>query len=814
MNNSKLPLAGLRVIELADGLGEMCGRMLADFGAEVIKVEPIGGAKSRKMSPMLDDEISCSFEVRNFNKKSIVLDLENSKQDIAQLKELLSSTDILIESFKPGTLKDLGLDPKYLNEEFPHLITASITPFGQTGPYSQYESTNEIIFALSNWLGVSGIPEKPPIVAPGYMAYDVGGIMGCFSVLVAIVKRFRTGMGQQIDISTVEALSQCGTWGVINASAILNAKMPPTRMRSGSSPLYKLFKTTDGMVRLVILSSRQWKGMWEWLGKPEEFSDPIWEQTFERIINADVLNPYFEKFFAPMKMEECAQEAQKRGVVVTPLLKPSDILENPHFISRKTFMETEIDTSKNTKGKIANGFMEIDSEQIGFYSKAPEIGANTQEILSEKKPAINLEQNPDDDPGLKGIRVMDFGHGAVGVEGGKLLGQYGADVIKIESRTYMDFIRTVMGTEMSPSFASSNNSKRSLGANAKNPDGNEVLCKLAEISDIVIENNSTGTMKSLGMDYKKLSKINPRITMASSQMMGAHGEYENWIGYGPTISTVGGIDWLWGFNDGDPIPGTSHIHPDHMAGRLSAIAGLLGIISRDKNGSGFHAEMAQVEILINTLGEFFLQESLKPGSVVPQGNNSGGDFSRKDALWGPVKCKKQTEDWETEETPDWEDWCVICIRDDEEWTSLLELMGNPSWAEKTELQNREGRIENQNVVIEGVHEWTKNFTSLEVMEKCQAKNIPAGSMLFSDQLIDNPHYVARGFILHHEQKGITGKLHFEGAAFKASNLPEAYFSQAPGLGEHTRAICQDLLKMDEQQIEDLIQAGALEVDES
>ncbi len=849
---TELPLSGIRVVELADGLGEMCGRMLADFGAEVIKVEPPEGASSRKMPPIVgkdekdESAISCYFEFRNFNKKSVVLDLKSADgknaddkntTDIAKLKNLLASTDILIESFQPGQLKKLGLDPEDLQKEFPHLIITSVTPFGQTGPYSQYLATSDTLFSIGGWLAQSGIPDKPPITSPGYMAYDVAGIIGCFASLLAIIKRQRTGCGQHIDVSAAESLSQCGTWGLVNSSATIGAGMPPVRMRTGTSPLYALFPTADGMVRLVILNSKQWAAMYEWLGKPEEFSDPSWGETFQRIVNADVLNPYFTRLFADMKMEECAKEAQKRGIVVTPLLKPSDIIKNEHFVSRNTFVETEVggSASSATKkagklahktgklapkiGKLARGWMEINSKQVGFRSPAPALGQH-QDSVDEKREPVKFDLQPDDEPALDGLRVMDFGHGGVGVEGSKLLAEYGADVIKLETRTYFDFMRVVQMTEMTPSFASSSRSKRSLGVNPKDPQGQKIIHELAKISDLVIENNSTGTMKTLNVDYEALAKINPKITMASSQMMGSHGAYGDWIGYGPTISTVGGIDWLWGFDDGDPPPGTSHVHPDHMAGRICAIACLLGIINREKTGKGFHAEMAQVENLISTLGDIYLKESLEPNSISPQGNNFGGDFAGRDAAWGPFKCALDNENdtkpkntkHVPEDAPLEENWCVICVQNDEQWQDLVELMGSPDWAKEEIFSTRESRIANQQKVIDGVTEWTKNLTSYEVMEKCQSANIPAGAMLFYDELITDSHYVARGFPLEKEQQGLGGKIFFEGASFKASNLPEPYFCQAPGLGEHTQEICKELLQMDESEIAKLIEAESLEVD--
>ena len=804
---SPLPLAGIKVIELADGLGEMCGRMLADFGADVVKVEPPGGAKSRKMAPLTrDGKNSCYFLYRNFNKRGVVLDL-TQKEDAAELKKLLAGADILLESFKPGTLADMGLDPKELIQEFPHLIVTSITPFGQTGPYSQYEATEQVLFALSGWLSTCGIPEKPPITAPGYMSYDLAGIMGCFGTLLALRKRIRTGLGQHLDVSALEAANQCATWGLPNTSAILYSGSEAPRIRSGSNPMYTTFKANDGYVRLVILSPRQWQAMWQWLGQPEEFKDPSWEQAFERIINADVLNPYFARLIDPQKMEACAAEAQERGVVITPMLKPSDILGNEHFASRNSFREEEV--VPGVVGKIMDGWLEVSDrsdndgsksrERLGFRFRAPQLGEHTDEVMAEEVQSISLEQNPDDLAALAGLRVMDFGHGGVGVEGSKLLGEYGADVIKIETRTYPDFIRIVLGKEMSPSFASSSKSKRSLGVNAKNPEGLKILQKLAQTSDIAIENNSTGTMDSMELGYNYLTDLNPDIVLASSQMMGSHGAYGKWIGYGPTIATVGGIDWLWGYDDGDPPPGTPHIHPDHMAGRVAAIAGLLGIIARERHGHAFHAEIAQVENLMCTLGDFFLAESIDPGSVRPQANDAGGEYSHKDGVWGPFECAGS------------EEWCVINSRGDTDWDGMLKAMGNPEWAAHKDFASRESRTANREKLRNHIKKWTKELTPRQVMEKCQAEGVPAGAMLFSQDILEDPHYLARNYIRVHDQQDVDTQLAFEGPCISGTNLPDVYFRQAPRLGEHTREICEQDLGLTPKEVDELIELKVLEL---
>src|SRR4029434_10776808 len=146
-------------------------------------------------------------------------------------------------------------------------------------------------------------------------------------------------------------------------------------------------------------------------------------------------------------------------------------------------------------------------------------------------------------------RVLDFGIGGVGVEGARMLAEYGADVIKIESRTYPDFIRVIMGSEMSASFASSSRSKKSFGVNVKNPEGLAVLHRLIATADVAIENNSTGTLDDMGVGWKEIQRINPRCVLVSSQLLGSHGAWKDWIGYGPSTQPMGGMVHLWNYAD-------------------------------------------------------------------------------------------------------------------------------------------------------------------------------------------------------------------------------------------------------------------------
>lgn len=792
MSQTTLPLNGIRVIDVANELGEIAGRILAELGADVIRVEPHGGAESRAIPPLAPDGTGLYFAYRNANKRSVTIDLETEAGQ-ANLRQLLAGADVIIESGRPGELAELGLAPGALSEEFPRLVVASITPFGQTGPYSGFEATSDTLFAMSGWLAGSGIPEKPPLLAPGTMAYDTAGVVAVFAIECALLQRLRSGRGQHLDISALEALAQCNTWGLPNASAIVNAGMEMPTVRSGTSPMYPSFKTSDGEVRLVILAPRQWHAMWEWMGRPEEFADPSWEDTFTRLQNHDVLNPYFAEHFADMRMEAAAEEAQRRGVVVTPMLSPGEVLANEHYKSRDTFVD--LDTTGGAGGRLVDGLFELDGVRAGLLAPWPEPGEHTDEILvggGKDEIVVEAEAGDAAQLPLAGLRVIDFGHGGVGVEGGRMLAEYGADVIKIETRTYVDFIRMVMGTEMTPSFASSSRSKRSFGVNAKNEEGRSVLLDLIAGADIVIENNSTGTMDAMGVGWDDLRAVNPDLIMVSSQMMGSRGAYGGWVGYGPTIQPIGGLQWLWAFDDGDPPPGSNAIHPDHLAGRLCAIGGLTGVLGLHMGGTGRHVELAQVEALIYTLGDLFLAESLAPGSVRPQGNDS-----QRGAPWGVFPCGGE------------EQWCAICVRDDSDWQGLRRAMGDPGWAADAGLEATAGRLAARDEINAAVAQWTSGLTAADVMSTCQAERVPAGAMLTSVDQLSDPHLLHRGFCAEIDQQD-AGMLTLEGPAFYGTDMAPADIRQAPRLGEHTREICSEM-GMDSDEVERLIEAGALEI---
>ncbi|MEQ8839917.1 MAG: CoA transferase [Acidimicrobiales bacterium] len=785
------PLVGIRVVDLTIERGELCGRLLSDLGAEVIRVEPLGGSPSRAMAP-LDGDHSLFWTFRNAGKLGVELDLEaDSGRD--QLHELLAHSDVVLVCDEPGTKDGTGLDAAELAERHPHLIVTSLTAYGRTGPYAGRDVPDAVIEATGGMAFKAGTHEGGPILPPGLIGDDTASLIGAWAVLCALWQREDSGAGQLIDLSVNESLAQITDWSLSNWSRAADAGSPSLEMRAGPGPVYTIIPCADGYVRLVVLSTRQWHAIRAWLGEPEYLQDPDLDGFVGRMMIADaVLNPLYCELWAEMSMLDVCEEAQRRGIVCTPILKPNEVLDNPHLASRHTFDEVELDDGRTMK--LPSGWFEFDGERVGPTGPPPHVGQHNDEVfanLGDARPAPAAPLDPA--PPLAGMKVMDFGHGGVGVETGRMFGEYGADVVKIESRTYPDFIRVVLGGEMSPSFASSSRSKRSLGVNAKTDRGIELLRQMARDADVVIENNSTGTMTAMGLGYEVMKGENPDIVMMSSQLMGSQGRWADWLGYGPNTQVTGGMTHLWSYEN-DPEPaGSQSIFPDHFAGRTGAVAALANVLGNRRNGGGgTHVEVCQVEQVVGVMGDLLAKESLDPGSVVPRGNHSDHGTP-----WGLFPTAGDDK------------WVAVCVRSDAEWAALVEVMGSPDWADPA--MSTADRRAAENDIEAKIAEWTATMTNDAVTEACLAAGVPAGPMLTGATQSVDPHLEARGYLVKLQQPPIGGMI-FEGGGFHASAMIGPDIFPAPGLGQHTREIAADWFGLPDDEIESLVADGVLETD--
>lgn len=372
MQGSNLPLTGIRVVDIADEKGELCGRLLADLGADVIHVEPPTGSSSRRLPPLAPDgRESLYFAYRNYNKRGVTLDVTRPSGQ-ALLHRLLARADILIETFAPGYLASIGLDPSSLLEQYPSLIITSITDFGQTGPYREFVGTDMVGFAMGGMMYRAGLPDKPPLAAPGALAYDSASVTATFATLTAYFQRLQTGCGQHLDVSVMESVANMADWSLPSYS-----KTGAYNRRAGAG-IYPIYPCADGHVRMVLLSRRQWRALKEWLGEPDVLQGEMWEQLMYRVANRDLLDPLIVELFQDMTKVEIAREAQERGIPITPVLTPSEVLNNEHTAARGTFINGEV--LPGVEGSIAAGFFHMDGHRLGYRRRAPLLGEHNFDV--------------------------------------------------------------------------------------------------------------------------------------------------------------------------------------------------------------------------------------------------------------------------------------------------------------------------------------------------------------------------------------------------------------------------------------------------
>jgi len=789
-----LPLAGVTVIEIPDGKTDMCGRFLADLGADVIMVEPPAGAASRHLAPIIEGT-SLYFATHAANKRSVVCDLD-AETGRSRFRQLLAAADIFIDTTPLSLRKHRRLDAEALHAINPSLIILSITDFGLTGPWRDYVGTDAVHIALSGTLCRSGQPGFEPLLPPGSFALESAAMQAAWCALLGFWQRLHTGFGDLLDMSIYEAATQMldpplgmsgSAWGgqsALEASA---------RDRPAPWPFYPIFRCVDGHVRIGTPNPRQWIAMSEWLGPDHPFTDPGFAVLAKRKEVIHDINHLIGAKFASLSASEILAEAQRRGVPAALVSKPADVLRNEHFLARGALMP--FSPAKGLDGIVPSGFVEIDGMRAGIRSVAPALGVGTK-AAAQTAPRTHVSaklggaRRP-----LGGVRILDFGIIVAGAELGRILADQGAEVIKIETRAFPDGVRQdFKGRAINPSFALGSRNKESLGLNLKSAAGRDIFKRLVAQADVVLSNFKPGTLESLGIGHDVLNAINPRIVMLDSSALGRTGPLSRSMGYGPLVRATAGMTYLWRYSDSDEgFSDGVTVYPDHHASRVAATAVMALLIRREQTGKGGTASVSQAETFLASFSDRFLDESLEPGSFKVRGNTP-----ENDAPNGVFRCQGD------------DDWCVVSVRNTEDWMRLAKLIGRDDLAANPALSTPAGRLHQHRNLHDVVAGWTRRYPPREAMARLQGAGVPAGFMQRLGELHDDPQLRARNFFRVLNQAGLDEPLTTENGPMTARAIPDPDIRSAPFQGEHTRSIVARLLGLSGDQIDRLIASGDLE----
>ena len=768
-------LTSVRVLDLGGAISDGVGRLFADLGADVLKVEPRDGSAARRALPGIAGQ-SIAFAVHNANKRSAVLDPENA-DDRRRLIELAGAADIVVDSGNPGMAAAFGTSCAALAEQFGHLVALSVTDFGTAGPYSSRQATDAVLYAMSTALSRTGPTTGRPVLPPEGVASGTAAVQAAWAALAAFYRRLRDGRGDYIDFSRFEGVLQSldppfGSEG--QAAVGLKSAGELWRGRPRNQHIYPIFPCKDGHVRICLLSARQWRGMRGWLGEPEQFADPKFDTIAARYAASRELNAAIAELFATQTMDALVASGQARGVPVAAVLTAAETLASDHF--RAVGALKDLTIAEDVTVPVPAGPVVVDGRHAGLQRPAPKVGADEPDWIAAAFTAERCDadiQRPFD-----GLRILDLGVIVAGGELGRLFADLGAEVIKVESAAYPDGLRqTAPGMTMSRSWALTHRNEQSLGLDLRHPEGAELFRRLVAESDAVFANFKPGTLDSLGFSYEQLRVINPHIVLAESSAYGATGPWSDRMGYGPLVRAATGVTWLWTSTDAEPdsFYDATTVFPDHVAARLTAVAALAAMIRREHTETGAHVHIPQAEAAVNQLTAVYVAEAARAAGV---------PVTEDEAIHGVYPCAGDDE------------WCVISVRSDNDRAALATVIGADLPEERASF-------------LGAVSEWTHGKDKYEVTEILQAAGIPAAPMYRAVDLPTDPQVVFRDVYAEMAHPLFDAPMLSEMGPAPYTGIPSAELRPAPMPGEQTRQICQEVLGMSAEDTERLIADGVL-----
>ncbi|KAA8958769.1 CaiB/BaiF CoA-transferase family protein [Mycobacterium sp.] len=783
-------LASLRVLDLSGAEGDPVSRLMADLGADVLKVEPPGGSPARTQAPMLA-ATSLPFALHNANKRSTVLD-PSDRADRARLGELAGSADILVDSGMPGQCAAYGITSQELADRHPQLVVLSVTDFGTDGPRSCWRATDPVFYALSGALSRSGPTTGTPVLPPDGIASATAAVQAAWCALVAYYHRLRCGIGDYIDFSRFDAVVMAldPAFGAHGQAAAGIRSPDRWRGRPKNQDAYPIYRCSDGYVRLCVMSPRQWRGLRHWLGEPPEFQDPRYDVIAERFAAWPRISVLIEELFALQSMEALVATGQAHGVPIAAVLSPPQILASEHFRSVGAVADAELAPGMTTTVPV--GYFRVDGARSGFRMAAPPAGRD--DACWSAGPAI-ISAPPGGRRPFDGLRIVDLGVIVAGGECSRLFGDLGAEVIKVESLDYPDGLRQArVGEAMSESFAWTHRNNLGFGVDLRNPQGNRIFGRLIAEADAVFANFKPGTLAALGFPYEVLHSINPRIVLAESSAFGDSGPWSARLGYGPLVRATTGVTKLWTSEEAaadarrHPFYDATTVFPDHVIGRITAIGALAALIHRDRTGGGARVHVSQAEAVVNQLDTRYVAEAAR---------DAGHAVRADTAVHAVCPCAGDDE------------WCVISIRSDADWQTATTIFGFPKLAADSRFATGEARIAHHRELVAAVAEWTRTRAPMQVARALQAAGVPAGQMNRPPDILEDPQLRRRKLFSAMTHPLIDHPLPAETGPAPFRHIPPAPQRPAPLPGQDTREICRKVLQISTEETERLIDDGVL-----
>lgn len=770
------PLTGYTVVDLSTGIaGAYCTKLLADGGADVVKVEPPEGdplrfwsASGAAIRPGVDGAL---FNFLAGSKHSVVVDPEIA-DDVALLEGLLSRADAVVWS--AGSAAAERLAPAEIHNRYPHLTVTAITPFGLAGPWRDRAATE---FTLQAWSGgIVGLGRGAPDRAPVFVGGQVGEYLtGAYASAATLASRYRNA-GDLIDVSMLETQILCLTYYPVTYFEMLGRPWRDARRLTVPG----VACAQDGLVDLGCGTAQQWFDLCAMVGHPE------WIDQKSPLSITELANVYADEIYAWVRshqVDEIRELATAFRIPNAPVANGANIATLDHFKERGSFVCNPQD-----------GFIQpalpyrMWPAQLRQPGPAPRLGEHTAlhqaTVSTRAAPAV---VGPPNMLPLNGIRVLDLTTFWAGPCCTHFLAMLGAEVIHLESTRRPDGTRLIAGVpttedrwwEKSPIFAALNTNKKGLTLDLQDSRGRELLQRLIETCDVVAENFTPRVLDQIGLDFPAVQAIRPDAIMLRMPGFGLDGPWRDNPAFAYAIESAAGISWLTGYPDRPPYEPYSIGDPNAGVHALNAV--LVALEHRRRTGQGVLVEAAMVDAALNISAEQIIEYSAY-GAVLQRAGNRGPTAAPQNLY--------RTAD--IDEFGRLDSWIAIAVATDTQWESLGKALGSPSWATDPALATVVGRREHEDAIDEGLAAWCQDRSADDAVTVLWDAGVPVAKVMQPHRQTELAQLQSRGFFETVDHP-VNGRARLSTVPMRFSGGPCEFHTQpAPLLGQHNHELLAEL----------------------
>ena len=779
-----MPLSAYRVLQLGTGVGlDYCGKLFADFGADVIKLEPPGGDPLRSFPPILNNGESGLFAWLNTNKRSV---LETPQA----LAGLLQDADLLLDGRPDGGLAW----HQALRLQRPDLVITSLSWFGDHGPYAGFAATEAVIHALGGLVALTGRAEGPPILPTDCQTAILGGLAAFIASAAGLYDR--TSGGRRFSVSIHETAVNVAEYEAAVAWDEGTSRPRAGINRFGRNYPVGIYPTKHGRVGVTIVTPGQWRGICAMLGMPDLAKNPRYAISTDRLAHAAEIDALFQPVWQTWTATDWFEQSLEHKLPIVVVPDMAELLGQRVHRDRGAFVPIRVGGT-TFEGPVLPQHLTQTPPRAG--GTAPLLAASTATwhdppsnppLRSSHQPVAPHPALP-----LQGVRIVDLTMGWAGPTAARHLGELGAEIIKVEACQYPDWWR---GTDLRASFIAEqryektlwfqlmNRNKLDVTLDLTHPDGVALLKRLVAGADAVIDNYSSEILTRLGLDYAVLKAVKPDLVMLSMPAFGSSNAWSACRGYGSTLEQASGLPTITGFAD-DPPTMNQTAYGDPVGGFNAAAALMVALLHRQATGQGQNIDLSQVECMLPFVAPALIVQSATGAASPRIGNRHPVHVPQ-----GCFRCRGQDA------------WIAISVTTQTMWRSLCAVLHRLDLAE---LDADQRRVQ-QDVLEAAIGAWTSRREPDEAMTILQAQGIAAGVVRTPMALVDDPHLQARGFWRRLDRPFIG--MHWQSsAAFRDGPDPLPVRRVAPTLGQDNEAILCGRLGLSGQDLDRLAQVGVI-----